>query len=215
MKKIAVYIGANRGYGLSSLINNFDEIHVFEPDSEIFEELKQNCINLNNYNCVIVLNNCACYLENGNRTLYITENRVSTSLSEVDTSTFDSIGYHSGGKPSIKTIEVETVNLYDYLKENNIDQIEYLLTDTQGADLTILKTIEPYIKDRKIKKLFCETHGNGKSLYVELDNQFDGFKKLLSDNYEIAYYSFDGQYKPKDYVVQDTDVEWDTCWELK
>ena len=215
MKKIAVYIGANRGYGLFHVVNEFDEIHVFEPDTEIFEELKQNCINFNNYKCDIVLNNCACYLESGTKTLYITENRVSTSLSEVDISTFDTIGPHSGGKPSVKKIKVETINLYDYLKENNIDDIDYLLTDTQGADLTILKTIKPYIEQKKIKKLFCETHGNGKSLYVELDNQFDGFKELLSDNYEISYYSFDGQYKPKDYVVQDTDIEWDTCWTLK
>lgn len=220
MKKIAIYIGANRGYGLSSLVDNFDEIHVFEPDIEIFEELKQHCLNFNNYRSDIILNNAACYLENNKKILHITENRVSTSLSEVDTSTFDTIGWHSGGKPSIKQIEVETVNLYDYLLENNIEEIEYLLTDTQGSDLTILKTIKPYIEKRKIKTIFCETHGNGKSLYVDLNNEFDGFKELLSDNYEISYYSFDGECRPKDYVVQDTDPywwhnEWDTCWVLK
>lgn len=215
MKKIAVYVGANRGYGISPLLNSFDEIHVFEPDPEIFEDLKQRCISFDNYRCDIILNNCACHVEDGIKTLYITENRVSSSLSEVDISTFQTIGYHSGGKPSVKKIEIETVNLFDYLQKNNIEELDYLLTDTQGADLTILKTVKPYLDNKKIKKLFCETHGNGKSLYVDLDNQFNGFKELLSKNYEISYFSFDSNYRPSDYVITDEDIEWDTCWVLK
>jgi len=213
MKKICIYVGTNTGFGLNKLglVNQFDELHLFEPDPEIFNILKNDFSEYNN----LIFNNFACSKESGIKKLYITENRVSTSLSEVDTSTFDSIGYHSGGKPSVRCIEVKTINLYDYIVETNIEYVDYLITDTQGSDLEILKTLKPYIDNRKIKKLFCETHGNGKSLYVELDNQFDGFKELLSDNYEIAYYSFDGQYKPKDYVIQDTDVEWDTCWVLK
>lgn len=54
MKKIAIYIGANKWHGLFPLINDFDEIHVFEPDIEIFEELNQSRINSNNYNCDII-----------------------------------------------------------------------------------------------------------------------------------------------------------------
>jgi FkbM family methyltransferase len=215
MKKICIYIGANIGSGLMQYINQFDEIHVFEPDPEMFESLKQNCINSNNYKCDIILNNCACYLENGTHSLYITENRVSTSLGDVDISTFDSIGNHSGGKPPIKTIEIETVNLYDYLQENNIEEIDLLLTDAQGSDYTILTTVQPYIEQKKIKKFFCETHNNGKSLYLGLDNSFDKFKDLLSENYKIVHYSFDGEYRSNDYEIKETDIEWDTFWSLK
>lgn len=211
MKKIAFYIGANRGYGLSQYVSEYDEIHVFEPDPEMFYELKSNFGSFKN----LILNNCACYLKNGKHTLYVTENRVSTSLADVDTSTFETIGYHSGGKPSIKTFEINTVNLYDYFKLNRIDEIDFLLTDAQGSDLTILNTITPYIKGKKIKKIFCETHNNNKSLYIGLNNTFDGFKKLLSENYEIEYYNFGGEYRPKEYEIQDSDIEWDTSWILK
>lgn len=211
MKKVAFYIGANKGYGLRDHIEKYDEIHVFEPDPEMFDELKSNYHGVNN----LILNKCACYLNNGKHTLYVTENRVSTSLGDVDTSTFDTIGYHSGGKPPIKTFEVNTVNLYDYFKLNRIDEIEFLLTDAQGADLTILKTIKPYIDNKKIKRFFCETHNNGKSLYVGLDNSFDGFKELLSENYEIEHYNFGGEYRPKEYQIQESDIEWDTSWVLK
>lgn len=211
MKKIAFYIGANKGYGLMDYVNQYDEIHVFEPDPEIFKELKSNYSNQKN----LILNECACYLNTGKHTLYVTENRVSTSLGDVDTSTFETIGFHSGGKPPIKTVEVNTVNLYDYLKLNRINEIDFLLTDAQGSDLTILKTIQPYIEQKKIKKLFCETHNDGKSLYVGMDNSFSGFKELLSENYEIDYYNFGGDYRTNDYVIQENDIEWDTCWRLK
>ncbi|MCJ7649980.1 MAG: FkbM family methyltransferase [Candidatus Lokiarchaeota archaeon] len=215
MKKICIYVGGNIGSGLMQYINQFDEIHVFEPDPELFEILKDNCLKSNNYNCDIILNNSACYLNNGTHNLYITENRVSTSLGDVDISTFDSIGHHSGGKPPIKIIEIETVNLHDYLQDNEIEEVDLLLTDAQGADFTILTTVRPYIEQKKIKKFFCETHNNGKSLYLELDNSFDNFKNLLSENYKIEYYSFDGQYKPNDYEIKENDIEWDTIWELK
>jgi FkbM family methyltransferase len=211
MKKVAFYIGANRGYGLRQYILEYDEIHVFEPDPEMFFELKSNFKQYPN----LILNNCACHSENGKHTLYVTENRVSTSLAEVDTSTFDTIGYHSGGKPSIKTFEVNTVNLFDYFKLNRIDEVEFFLTDAQGSDLAILKTIKPYLDQKKIKKLFCETHNNNKSLYLGMDNSFDGFKEILEKNYQIMYYNFGGEYKPKEYEINENDIEWDTCWELK
>lgn len=211
MKKIAFYIGANKGYGLRDYIDKFDQIHVFEPDPEMFNELKNNYQGIDN----LILNKCACYTNNGKHTLYITENRVSTSLGDIDTSTFETIGYHSGGKPSIKTFEVNTVNLHDYLKLNRIEEIDFLLTDAQGSDLTILKTIKPYIDCKKIKKFFCETHNNKKSLYIGLDNSFNGFIELLSKNYEIEYYNFGGVYKGKEYKIKESDIEWDTSWILK
>jgi hypothetical protein len=40
--KILIYVGANRGYGLYRLLQNrpFDIIYAFEPDPEIFQELR-------------------------------------------------------------------------------------------------------------------------------------------------------------------------------
>ncbi len=210
MKTIAFYIGANLGYGMQKYADEYDEVHAFEPDPEIFKQLKNNYSNYSN----VILNNCACSDKTGVSTLYITNNRVSTSLSDVDRESKERFGYDEGVTP-FKEVQVNTVNLYQYILINRIDYIDFLLTDAQGADFTILKTIEKFIKQRKVKEIFCETHNNGRGLYSSFDNQFDNFKDLLLDNYEIKYYNFGGKIMPNTYQIQESDIEWDTFWELK
>lgn len=41
-----IYIGANVGNSLSSFVNSYDSIHVFEPDLEMFDGFK-NILNQN------------------------------------------------------------------------------------------------------------------------------------------------------------------------
>lgn len=210
MKSIAFYIGVNLGYGMQKYANEYDEVHAFEPDPEIFKQLKNTYSSYSN----VILNNCACSDKTGTSVLYITKNRVSTSLSDVDHVVKNKLGYDDGVVP-FKEVQVNTVNLYQYILLNKIEYIDFLLTDAQGCDFTILKTIEKFIKQKKVKKIFCETHNNGKGLYSSFDNQFDNFKDLLLDDYEIKYYNFGGNILPNTYQIQETDIEWDTVWELK
>ena len=210
MKTIAFYIGANLGYGMKKYADEYDEVHAFEPDPEIFYQLKNNYKSYSN----IILNNCACSDITGTSTLYITNNRVSTSLSNIDEESKTKFGYDEGVLP-FREVEVNTVNLYQYLLLNKIEYIDFLLTDAQGCDFVILKTIEKFIKKKKVKKIFCETHNNGRGLYKSFDNQFSNFKDLLLDNYEIKYYNFDGKILSNTYNIQESDIEWDTFWELK
>jgi FkbM family methyltransferase len=203
---VLVYIGTNEGYGLDEYVDLYDQVYAFEPDPEIFETLKTRFKDKKN----IIFVNAACSDTSGIKTLYVTENRHSTSLSELSDYSLQ-YGF-SGGKSSFKTFEVNCVNLYDYLLENSISYIDTLITDCQGSDLSILKTIKPFIDDRKIGELFCETHGTEVKLYSELNNQFEGFKELLSSNYEIKDFYLDGKLMSKE---TEPFVEWDTHWILK
>lgn len=212
--KTLIYIGANQGYGLYRLLSSrkFDKVYAFEPDPEIFAVLTRNYQQAP----FVELINAACYTDNGTKTLHITENRVSSSLSDVNMENQKELGGHSGGKPAFKKVQIKTINLLDFLKEKKIEEVDLLVTDCQGADTIVLETIKEFLDAKKIKELFCETHRDNTILYTDLDNSFSKFKTILENNYEISYFSADGTIIEKEKTDEITKhAEWDTCWKLK
>lgn len=203
---ILVYVGANNGDALSSYVDYYDQVYAFEPDPEIFLDLKNLLGDKEN----VTLVNSACSDKQEKTTLYVTENRHSSSLSQV--SEFSLKNGFSGGVPSFKEVDIDCINLYDYLVENNIEHVDTLITDCQGSDLKILHTLKSFIDDKKIDEIFCETHLDNVQLYDGLKNQYSGFKEILSKNYKVKDFYLDGK------VVSNKKppfVEWDTHWILK
>lgn len=207
--KTLVYVGANVGSSLSGMVHKYDKVYAFEPDPEMFEALKTN---LSKYSWVTLVN-AACAEDNGKIKFYITPNRVSSSVSIVSTLT------HPEDHPqrNYTEIEVNTINLLDFLKENEVEHIDYYLSDAQGSDLAILKTIKEFVDDKKISELYIETHGDGKYLYDELNNQFKEFKKILSENYEFVHASLGRLYGKivSEKEIPEDEYEWDSYWRLK
>jgi FkbM family methyltransferase len=203
-----VYIGANQGHTLWGMFDKYDDVYAFEPDPEMFETLKKTYKQFE----WVTLVNAACSFEDGESDFYVTPNRVSSSLSDA------SVNEKSLGCPDIlKKIKVKTINLANFLKENNIEYVDFYMSDAQGSDLNILKTINEFIIDKKIGEFFIETHGNGIEIYDGLDNQFDGFKEILSENYEFVHASLGSQ---NGKIVEEKDIpegekEWDSYWRLK
>jgi hypothetical protein len=85
------------------------------------------------------------------------------------------------------TIEVPAVRLSDFLEERNIDFIDTYCSDIQGNDLTVLKTLSYWIKNKKIGSITCETSKDRLQNIYELgDNSESGFKAILDENYYLA-----------------------------
>ena len=204
-----VYVGANVGSTLWTIFDKYDSVYVFEPDPEMFSELKKR---FNQFEWVTLVN-AACSEKKGKAQFFITPNRVSSSLSVVSTSTHD----ENHPQRDFKEIEVDTINLSEYLTEEGVEYIDYYLSDAQGSDLNILKTLKSFIDDKKIGEMYIETHGNGLYIYDKLDNQFDGFKELLGENYKFVHASL-GRLNGK--IVEEDDIpegeyEWDSVWSVK
>ena len=204
-----VYVGANVGSTLWTIFDKYDSVYVFEPDPEMFSELKKR---FNQFEWVTLVN-AACSEKKGKAQFFITPNRVSSSLSVVSTSTHD----ENHPQRDFKEIEVDTINLSEYLTEEGVEYIDYYLSDAQGSDLNILKTLKSFIDDKKIGEMYIETHGNGLYIYDKLDNQFDGFKELLGENYKFVHASL-GRLSGK--IVEEDDIpegeyEWDSVWSVK
>ena len=203
-----VYIGTNVGNSLWGMFDKYDSVYAFEADPEMFIELNKRFKQFE----WVTLVNTACSESDGEKDFYVTPNRVSSSLADV------SLREKELGCPEmLKKITVKTINLGKYLKDNNVEYIDYYLSDIQGSDLNVLKTVKDFIDSKKIGELFLETHGNGFELYDGLDNQFDGFKQILSENYEFIHASLG---RLNGTIVKEKDIpsderEWDSYWKVK
>lgn len=204
-----VYVGTNVGNSLWEMFDKYDSVYAFEADPEMFVNLNRRFKQFE----WVTLVNAACSEFDGEQDFYVTPNRVSSSLSDVSLAEKE-----LGCVPFLKKIIVKTINLSNYLKLNSINEIETYVSDIQGSDLNVLKTLKnDFIDTKKIKQIFVETHGNGFELYAGLDNQFDGFKTMLVDNYNFIHASL-GSRNGK--IVEEKDIpfgekEWDSYWEVK
>ena len=226
--KTLVYVGANVGVSLWSLFDKFDKVYVFEPDPEMFSDLKRK---YNQFEWVTLVN-AACSDKNGQAKFYVTGNRVASGLGESSKEFQEVYGENAS---TLKEITVDTINLGEYLESEGVDFIDLYYSDCQGSDLTVLKTMKKFIDEKKIGETFMETHADGSEIYVGLDNQFSGFKKLLNENYDFIHAAM-GTYQASEagparlelngkYVGQESleDVsdwgvsnpEWDSYWRLK
>lgn len=114
------------------------------------------------------------------------------------------------GKLTTQTkIKVPTINLHDFCLSNNISEIDTLLTDLQGMDLSVLKTMKPMIINRKIREIQCETEtDNTPAIHLNLpSNKLKDLKQLLSHDYDLLWQD--------PVVVPDDWWEMDTCWRVK
>jgi len=204
-----VYVGANCGNCLWNMIQDYDQVYAFEADPEIFSELNKR---FHQFEWVTLVN-AACAEEKGKAKFYITPNRVSSSLSTVSSTT------HNDDHPQrqYREIEVDTINLHEYLLEEGVDFVDFYLSDIQGSDLNVLKTMKPFIDECKIGEMFIETHGDNLYIYDGLYNQFQGFKELLNKNYEFVYASLGSMNNKivKEEEIPEGEYEWDSYWRLR
>ena len=85
---------------------------------------------------------------------------------------------------SSRKIKVPSVNLGDFLISKGVIEIDTYISDIEGLDYTVLKTLKPYLDNNSIKSITCEVVRNGKQ------NPFDGvlnyernFDEFLTSKY--------------------------------
>ena len=83
-------------------------------------------------------------------------------------------------------IKVKTLNLGDFLQKQRVEEIDTLITDLQGYDLTVLKTLDYYIKNKLIRTMKCEVEWDGKPpCYLNLpSNKLKDFLEYLNGYYK-------------------------------
>lgn len=201
--KTLIYLGTHKGGSLSRMINQYDLIYGFEAIPEIYKSVNDR---FKRYSHIKIFN-YAVSDKNGEAEFNVSSNLVSSSLGSWEPKPYANFSMD-------KTIKVKTINLNDFLHENNIEEIDHYVSDLQGADLMVLKTIkEDFIDTKKIKSMFIETHADSfPTQYAGLENRHKFFEEILSDNYEIEKISADGRIVSR--VTPDLS-EYDLLWRLK
>lgn len=184
--KVLVYCGTNNGEGLIGLFHHFDKIYAFDANPQKIEI----CQKLFNKQKQVILINAALHeKENEEVSFFITEKwDPSSSLGKMNpeyphASSETSPLYRAN--ETCKEIKVKTINLGLFLEREGVEFVDYLLTDLQGYDFTVLSTLKSFIDNKKIGFITCEVEdNNSKPIYLDIpSNKKSLFDSLLSENY--------------------------------
>lgn len=181
--KIMFDIGASNGvFSSKYLKKNPDcKIYCFEPNKLNYIKLKNNTKNIKN----ISIYPYAISDISGTKTFYESNYTNSSSLLPFTENT------KKWKNPSKSTPELKTINKYlvkcirldDFIKDNNIQYIDYLKIDTQGHDLNVIKSLGENIKI--VKELVAEVQIVDYDLYKNQSKKDELLNYLENYNFKI------------------------------
>jgi FkbM family methyltransferase len=153
---VVVDVGANIGFfTLFALINDASRVLCYEPNSQAFKTLEQNIIE-NNFQPKVTAIHKAVGAEDGETISIPIEsspyNQSVKLVAERDDSLFETVA---------------TVSLNEQISEHNIEHVDLLKMDCEGAEFDIFPSLtETTI--RKIKEIRMEVHGDANGLIKSL-----------------------------------------------
>ena len=164
------------------IFRGYNLCYGFEPNPERFKKLQNKYGKYPN----VKLFNVAVGNDDGEIDFNISNNNNGAS-SSIGNFNEDWDYFKSGNISMINTIKVPCINLLNFCKKNNITYIDDYISDIQGMDLEVLKTLKPMIDNKRIKTITCEVTKNEKrNIYSDLpDNTENGFIELLNENYDL------------------------------
>lgn len=177
-------VGANLGTdSLKVAMGRSDaKVYAFEPTPRLIEHLKSCSVGLNNY--IIVPKAVSNY--NGETTFYISGNADwgCSSICEFN----DNLEKTWPGRTDFKVtdqVKVEVIKLVDFIKENDIESIDYLHVDAQGQDLEVLMGLEEKINIVKAGVIEMPTSHDTKLYKNQKYLKDDAIKFLEENGFEI------------------------------
>ena len=187
-KKTLLYLGGSNGHGLISILTTvnppFNDVHVFEANKQCYDKLvavlnpgvnkfikiTYGAVSDDSHKSHITFYNCT---DPEGNTLH---KDGSSSLGLIDHT------WHNDYKQfKMNEVTVPCIYLPRYCEEHNILHIDTYLSDIQGSDLKVLKTMREYLRKKLIINIQCEVTKDGKhNIYKTLpSNEERDFNTLL------------------------------------
>jgi len=204
-KGVLVFIGMESCGTFRLMHRGFNKCYCFEANPERFKYIKNKYKHYSN----VKLYNFAVATYDGEITFNISSNNgASSSIGNFENSWKRTNG--SKNIEMINSITIPCINLYNFCKKNNINFIDEYVSDIQGMDLAVLKTLKPMIDTKMISTITCEvTKDEKRNIYFDLpDNSESSFMELLGENYKLIA---KGSGLLKDYKIENTPTD---VWEM-
>ena len=210
-KGVLIYVGLHKGMSFSKIYSLYEKCYGFEPNPELFKSLEKEFDKVGN----VRLFNVAVTDYDGEIDFNISSNEGASS--SIGNFSEKWQNYATGEVKMDKTIRVPCINLYRFIEKENITSIDDYISDIQGMDLSVLKTLKPLIESKRIKKITCEVvKDEYRNIYRDLpDNSESGFNELLKDNYELIAKGWGVLVEGK---INETPQSWwemDCMWKIK
>lgn len=201
------------GDGLIKHIQYFDIVYAFEANPVFSTILSNRFKEQKNVN---IINAAVCGEHGGVVKFNISENNgASSSLLEPN--------QKNPLYSAIKTknvVYVPKICLSNFFAEKNVKKIDLYISDLQGYDFIVLKTLKEMIVNKQIHEIQCEVLKNDKIPIYEnkeksLENNQENFDNFLCDYYDKIATGWghlqDGIFND----VPDDWCEWDVKWRIK
>ncbi len=151
-KGVLVYVGVNVGESLAKIFYKFERVIGYEPNPLNFSKLQSKFGHFNN----IEIYNFAAADKDGYHDFFLSDNNNHDASSSL-------LNFSNSRTIKAKqVIQVRTILLSNHLKIIGVDFIDEYISDTEGYDFSILKTLSEFIENNKIHFITCEVLRNGK-----------------------------------------------------
>jgi len=161
--KLAIEVGGYRGLGIRQFaMNGFGKMVIFEPVEEFYNECLKMASNFPSHNVQLI--NKALWIEEGKKECIV----------DNDSSSF----FIDDTKNRKET--VGTTTLLKYMEENEIDHIDFLQINCEGAEWALIRYILDNNLDEKIDRIRVQYHPHLKDKvphYEDIDSQLNEFVK--------------------------------------
>ena len=198
-----VWVGPNCTEDVFEAAEKFDQVILIEPLQECCNFIFDKIGHLENVSIFCA----ACGEIEGEQEFHTYNvNGFSSSLGVVTDEAKEKFSRVDWRETTTRTVKV--VNLGKLLDAIEVDEIDELVIDAQGMDLTILRTIESRLKRKQIKLIKSEAD-NGFQHYQGLDNRLGEQIKLMeSCGYSPTLVSQTANFHPD--VTWEPDCETET-----
>lgn len=179
---VLVYVGLHRGESFRRIFRNYGTCYGFEANPDLFAQLEKEFRRFSH----VRLHNKAVADFDGEVDFNISSNDgASSSLGNFDDNWEN---FKSGQVRINRTIRVPCINLFNFLTAEGVEFIDDYVSDIQGMDLQVLRTLRPFIESGQIGSITCEvTKDERVNIYHDLPaNNESGFAELLHDRYELV-----------------------------
>jgi FkbM family methyltransferase len=188
---IVVDVGANLGYfSIYAAKQGASKIYALEPLPDTYYYLSQNVKDLPITALNYGIDSTTQEVE------FLTGEVSSMSRNTYFDDTQDTYGYNKTNK-----VKAQLKSFNEFIKENNINFIDYLKIDCEGGEKGLFESIDPDFLKYKVKKIAGEIHVNilGEKEYLKIKNQIISSGFEYTDNYNSgdALAVFYAQRKPK------------------
>jgi FkbM family methyltransferase len=206
-------IGLDPNGTFNLMHRGYEKCYGFEANPERFKKLERK---YGGYS-YIKLYNVAVASYDGEITFNISSNNNGASSSIGNFNAGWNQEYEGEKIEMVKSITVPCINLNNFCNKNGISFIDDYVSDIQGMDLEVLKTLKPMIDNKMIGTITCEvTKNEVGNVYSDLpDNSESGFSDLLDMNY-VLIAKGSGVLRDNKFDRLDTEAwEMDCKWKLK